>query len=74
MTRQELLQLVESLPEGELDAAGRYLEFLAFGQSDSAWESPEYCRYAVEQVTAAEQQVREGRTFSVEELQQRYLS
>jgi hypothetical protein len=67
MTRQILHRLIEELPEEELTPAVRYLEFLAQRENEGPWSDSTYCDYALAQVRAAEQEILNENTVSLED-------
>ncbi len=64
-TRQALYNLIDDLPEGELTPAARYLEFLAYRESEDAWNSEDYQAYAASRVRAAEAEIARAETVSL---------
>jgi hypothetical protein len=65
MTRQTLYRLIDDLPEGELTPAARYLEFLAYRESEDAWDDPDYQEYVLAKVRKAEEEIARGQTVSL---------
>lgn len=72
MTRQALHRLIEDLPEEELTPAARYLEFLACRDSLDAWNDPSYQEYALSQVRAAEDEIAQGKSISLEDAKMQF--
>lgn len=72
MTRQTLHRLIEDLPEEELTPAARYLEFLACRDSEDAWNNPSYQEYALSQVRAAEGEIAQGESVSLEDAKKQF--
>ena len=72
MTRQTLHRLIDDLPEEELTPAARYLEFLAYRDSEDAWENPDYQEYALAKVQRAEEEIARGETVSLEDAKKHF--
>ena len=72
MTRQTLHRLIDDLPEGELTPAARYLEFLAYRESERAWDNPDYQEYALSKVRTAEEEIAKGETVSLEDAKKHF--
>jgi hypothetical protein len=80
--RDEVRELLEAMPEEELLATQRYIEFLRSGYTDpvlwlldTAPEDDEPTTPEEEEAVAeSREQIRRGETISMEEIKRRYLS
>jgi len=72
MTRQTLHRLIEDLPEEELTPAARYLEFLAWRDSEDAWDNLDYQNYVLSKVRESEDEIAKGETLSLEDAKQHF--
>jgi hypothetical protein len=67
MTRETLHELVDGLPETELQAAARYLEFLSY-EGDELADNDEYIAFLKQRVEECDQASAVGEAYSLDEI------
>ena len=74
MTRQQLHQLVDSVPENALPHLGEILNDTLDENShpDQAWDDPEFLAYVNERIRLSEEAVARGEFVSMEEAKKRF--
>ena len=74
MTRQELHQLVDDVPENALPHLGEILGDILDEDStpDQAWDDPEFVAYVTERIRLAEESLARGEFVTMDEAKKRF--